>query len=131
MTDLSKLREKNLKLTKQRVKESEKTDNLIAQAVYSIKEINKAANLLSKRLREWYELYNPEFSKSVTDHEKFAEKITKHGDRKNFDNFVRSMGMELKKDDVEILKDYAESLEELYELREDIEKYLDKVPGHL
>ena len=56
---------KNLQLTKLAVKNSVNEDVLIIQSIKSIDELDKAINLLAKRLREWYDLYNPEFSRSV------------------------------------------------------------------
>src|SRR3989338_3833354 len=60
---------KNLQLTKLAVKNSVNEDVLIIQSIKSIDELDKVINLLAKRLREWYDLYNPEFSRSVENHE--------------------------------------------------------------
>ena len=73
--DYSEYFEKSLKETKQKLKDAVRNDWLIIQAIDNIGELNRAANLLVKRLREWYELYNPEFSRSVADHEKFIELV--------------------------------------------------------
>ncbi|MBW2995579.1 hypothetical protein KY312_04460, partial [Candidatus Woesearchaeota archaeon] len=70
-----KTKEYNTIITKQKVKQSVKNDNLIIQTINHIDELAKITNMLVKRLREWYELYNPEFSKSIYDHEKFIELI--------------------------------------------------------
>ena len=64
---------------------------------------------------------------NTKDHEKFVENIVKYGDRKNFDNFKRSMGMELKEEDVKILQEYATSLKNLYEMKKNMETYLEKI----
>ena len=50
-------------------------DELIIQATKSLDEADLAINLLSKRLREWFEWHNPEFSRSIGSHEKFAELV--------------------------------------------------------
>jgi nucleolar protein 56 len=55
------LREKNISLTKEKISQSITEDNFISQAINSIHEYEKASNLLGKRLREWYGLYNPAF----------------------------------------------------------------------
>ena len=66
---------KNLQLTKLDVKNSVNDGTLLIQAVKSIEEIDKAASILVKRLREWYELHNPEFSVATQNHEKFVEDV--------------------------------------------------------
>ncbi|MBW3011626.1 hypothetical protein KY311_00415, partial [Candidatus Woesearchaeota archaeon] len=70
-----KVKEYNTIATKLLVKESVHNDSLIIQSTNQLDEVNKVINILAKRLREWYELYNPEFSKSIQSHEKFAELI--------------------------------------------------------
>ena len=62
------LRRKSIEETKKKIKDSVKSDNFIVQSISHIDEINKICNILTKRLREWYELYNPEFSRKVKDH---------------------------------------------------------------
>src|SRR3989338_3483881 len=71
----NELYDKNLKLTKLDVKNSVNEDILIIQSIKSIDELDKAINLLVKRLREWYDLYNPEFSRSIENHEQFVGEI--------------------------------------------------------
>ena len=69
--------ETNLKLTKQQIKDSVNQDDFIIQTTNCLTELNKSINLLVKRLREWYSLYNPEASHHIKDHEKFTELINK------------------------------------------------------
>ena len=66
---------KNLEETKKKLKESVDFNDFIVQAINNIDEINRAVNMLSKRLREWYELYNPELSRSIEEHEKLVSLI--------------------------------------------------------
>jgi len=101
----------------------ERRDKLIIQTVSALNDLEKILNTISERLREWYGLHYPELD--VRDHDKFASLIVEHGNRKNFDNFKNSMGMELKEEDVKILQHYARQYNELYELRKEIEKYLE------
>ena len=65
--------ERNLLLTKQSLKESVTDDVHIIQTVYTMEDMEKILNTLSKRLREHYELYDADFSHGISDHEKFAE----------------------------------------------------------
>jgi len=103
----------------------ERRDKLVIQSVSALSDLEKILNIMSERLREWYGLHYPELE--IRDHEKFIGKIIEYGDRKNFEKFVRSMGMELKEEDIRTLQDYAKSLKELYVLRKNIEKYLEKI----
>ena len=67
--------ETNLYLTKQAIKNAIGDDALIMQAIANINELDKACNLLVKRLREWYGLYFPELSTKFSAHEKFVELV--------------------------------------------------------
>ncbi|MBW2977692.1 hypothetical protein KY331_02500 [Candidatus Woesearchaeota archaeon] len=120
MGDFEELRKKNIEETKKKIKESVKADNSIVQAVRNIDEINKVSNVLVKRLREWYELYNPEFSREVRDHKKFVELIVDKKDRKE----KKSMGAELSKTDFEPILKLASEVNELYKFKEKQEQYL-------
>ena len=42
-----------------------------------MEDIDKVSNVLVTRLREWYSLYNPEFSEVTFNQEKFTELIIK------------------------------------------------------
>lgn len=117
------LYEKNLELTKQKIQDSINSDNFINQSVSNLEEIDKAANLLSKRLREWFELKNPEFSKSISDHKKFVELILNHKDKKE----KSLMGANLTKEDMEPILNLAVQIQSLYILRQKHENYLDKI----
>jgi len=113
----------NLKETKEKIKKSVKFDNLLIQAINNIDELNRVSNTLIKRLREWYELYNPEFSRKIQDHEKFVELILEKKDSKPKD----SMGADLKKQDFASIIELAKSLNNLYSLREKQEEYLENL----
>jgi nucleolar protein 56 len=113
----------NLEETKRKLKESVKSDNFILQTVNNIDEISRVCNILVKRLREWYELYNPEFSRKITDHEKFVELIVSGKDKKQ----KNSMGAELGKEDLEPMMKIAKELDSLYKFRDKQKEYLEKI----
>jgi len=113
-------RKRNIEETKKKIKESVKADNFIVQTIRNIDEINKVSNVLIKRLREWYELYNPEFSRQVRDHEKFVELIIEKKDRKE----KNSMGADLSKENLQPILKLASEINELYKLKEKQEEYL-------
>ncbi len=113
--------EKNLKLTKQKIKESFSEDILIVQATESIDELNKVINTLTKRLREWYAYHMPLFAKEVHDNEKFVELIAT-GDAKRQD----AMAVQLSKDDLDAMTRFAKKIYSLYDFRKEQENYVQK-----
>lgn len=115
--------QRNLEETKKKLKESVKFDDFVIQAINNVNEINRVINTLVKRLREWYELYNPEFSRKVMDHEKFVELIVSKKDDKVKD----SMGAYLSEEDMEPVLELTKEIDELFKLKYKQERYLEKV----
>lgn len=111
--------------TRKEISLIERRDKLIIQTVSALNDLDKILNTMSERLREWYGLHYPELKER--DHEKFAIKIAEMGERENFKDFYKSMGMELEKNDIKLIQNYAESLKELYKIKKDITKYLEKI----
>lgn len=111
--------------TKTEISKLEKRDKLIIQAVSLIGDLDKILNMLTERLREWFGMHYPELK--IVDHERFVKKIAKYGRRENFDEFEKSMGMEINDDDAEMIQTYAKELSNMYQLRNEAEKYLNKV----
>jgi len=103
----------------------ERRDKLIVQAVSAYNDLDKIINLMSERIREWFGLHYPEFKPA--EHERFIDSIIKWGSREKFDNFKSSMGMQLAAEDIAVLQSYATKLKELYALRSELEKYLNKL----
>jgi nucleolar protein 56 len=128
---LEELYRKNLLETKRKLKACVSRDWLIIQAVNAVGEINKVSNMLSRRLREWYELHNPEFSKLVFDHSKFVEIILKKSREELLKEIGlaedETMGAKLPKEDIEPMLELAKSIKSLYELRALEEKYIEKL----
>jgi len=116
--DLAKLRQKNMQIVKQKLKESVNQDNFIIQAVNNYEELNKILNMLVKRLREWYELYNPEFSKGTFDNEGFV---------KHLDKNKGELGGNLSKQDIAMIFELREKIKNLYSLKNDEENYLERL----
>jgi len=113
----------NILETKRRIKASVNEDNFINQCISNIDEIDKAANLLSRRLREWYELYNPEFSNRTIDHKQLAIAIARNQDIKP----KGSMGANLRAEDISPIVELAKKINELHKLRASEDKYLDEI----
>ena len=123
------IRRKALNTTIKKVRESVKKDNFIIQAINNTEEIQKSVNLLVKRLREWYELHLPEFSKSLESHEKFTDIILKRDREKLIKELQlekeQSMGAEMETKDLKPILNLAENIKSLYELRDTHEQYLE------
>ena len=121
--------EANLKITKAKIKDSVNEDQLVIQAVSSINEIEKVSNLLTRRLREWYSYYNPEFSGSIENNEKFVELILKKDKNTLLKeiNVNDSMGADFKKDDLKPMNDQALQIIEVNKLKEKQNNYLEKL----
>jgi len=111
--------------TKSKISKIEKRDKLIIQAVSLIGDLDKILNMLTERLREWFGMHYPELR--IVDHERFVKKVAEKGRRENFDDFEKSMGIEIGDDDAEMIQRYAKELYNMYSLRNDTEKYLNKI----
>jgi nucleolar protein 56 len=103
----------------------ERRDKLIIQSVSALSDMERIINTIIERLREWYGLHYPELD--VKDHEKYASLIAQYGDRKNFPDFKRSMGMELKEEDAIMLQSYARQFRDMSILKKNLEKYIETV----
>ncbi len=111
--------------TKLKISKLDKRDKLMIQAVSAYNDLDKILNYMTERLREWYGLHYPELK--IKEHDKFAEKVAALGKRENFEDFSKSMGIELTDDDINMLQIYADQLKHMYDLKKDITKYLEKI----
>lgn len=122
-----KLRELVISFTIKAVAASVGDDNLIIQSSSAISEMNKAASLLVKRLREWYELYCPEASRQIGSHEEFVQAIIGKGKDELLEEFKvkETMGAGLEKADIRMILSFAAQLKEVYEMRKGIAAYVE------
>ena len=124
-----KLRNKSIATVRKKLKESISDDNLIVQTINAIEDIDKVSNSLVTRLREWYSLYNPEFSEVTFNQEKFTELIIIK-DKKTLLKEIRisqSMGADLKKKDLDAIIFFAKQINSLYKSKKDLQKYLESL----
>ncbi|MBI3035332.1 C/D box methylation guide ribonucleoprotein complex aNOP56 subunit [Candidatus Woesearchaeota archaeon] len=112
---------RNLELTKHGVKNAVNADTMLIQAINSIGEIEKSINILVKRLREWYGMYNPEFSMSAGNHETFVNEILEKEKSELLQelkiNPADSIGAGLGQEDLEPIRGLAQQIYGLYQLR--------------
>ena len=118
--DYSKLKEKMIEKTKEDVKkELLRRDRVIVHAVKTMDAIDKTGNLLAEKLQEWYSVYNPELK--AGDSERLFKAI------ENLERKENSMGADLTKEDLNQIRSYSERVKALYDEREKISKYLEKI----
>ncbi len=127
--DLQALREKAIADVKAKLKLAVTEDWLILQASAGLDELDKVINLMAKRLREWYELYNPETSKAIAEHETFINLILtrKKEDLLKEIKAKETMGADLPKSDLDAIFNLAKKIKLLYELSKEQESYLESM----
>jgi len=121
-------------------------DMLLGNVAKSIIDINKASNLMCERLEELYGVYFPELK--IDDKEKYV-KLILFLDKKNPDakeisklvgsgksneiinNAARSLGADLSEEDLNQCKLFAQEMNAIYALRENYEKYQEKLAREL
>ena len=127
--DLQKLRQQAILIVKEKLRNSVSDDLLIIQTISNMEDLDKASNLLSRRLREWYELYNPETSYAVENHEKFVSLILSTSKKELLKDFKleNTMGADLPKKDVDAIMNLAQQINSLYALKKTEEEYLESL----
>jgi nucleolar protein 56 len=122
----------NLEVAKVEIKRAVERDSQIIHAIDLIDELDRSTNIFVERLREWYGLHFPEMDRVVDKHEKYAAIVEKFGSRKNIEdpelNLFKenSMGIDLTEEDIKTIQSLAKEVLELYKLREEMAKYVDK-----
>ena len=134
-----------IELTKLRVRGAvEKRDLVVAQAIQTLDELDKSINMLMARVREWYGIHFPELDRLLEKHETYARLVVRLG---NKDNFIveklekedvpkakaegiakvaeKSMGADITEADLEQIQTLSKDILNLYQLRQDLEGYLD------
>jgi nucleolar protein 56 len=127
--DFSSIQPLYVKVVIRDIANSVTRDLIIIQAISMLDDLNKIINLLMERFREWYELYFPEISQKIEDHEKFIKAVCE----KDREALMReygieeTMGGELTESDVETLHKISRRILDLYKLREELKKYIEKL----
>jgi nucleolar protein 56 len=141
---LNKLREFALGLSSSKVtKISESPDLHIIQAINSLDEIDKIANALSSRLREWYGLHFPELENVIDSINGYAQ-IVLAGKRESLTKKIfedagfpdskvemlslvasKSRGGDISEENLEIVQSMAKQMLDLHELRKNLEEHVE------
>jgi nucleolar protein 56 len=128
MAKLADLRKKNLEIAKKAVKDSVNPDLFIINCVNNVEELQRIANNLSKRLREWYSLYFPELDKKILEHDNYVKLVLK-ADKKELVRELRlkdEMGAHFEMRDLEPVLSLASAISDLMRESHLLEEYLDK-----
>ncbi len=139
-------RDVTIEVAKLRVKGAvEQRDLIVAQAIQTLDDLDRTVNLFMGRLREWYGIHFPELDRLVEKHETYARFVLSLGDRENYtvgtvekqelpkaktEAIIQmaesSMGADMAANDLTQIKNLAEDVLKLYDLRGKMEGYLDK-----
>ncbi len=136
----------SMELAKLKVKGAvEKRDLIVAQAIQTLDDLDRTVNLFMGRTREWYGVHFPELDRLIEKHETYARLVVNLGDKSNFtlealekedvpkakaeavaNVAASSMGADVAEADLMQIQALCKDVLALYELRNDIERYLDK-----
>ncbi|MFW9835705.1 MAG: C/D box methylation guide ribonucleoprotein complex aNOP56 subunit, partial [Candidatus Thorarchaeota archaeon] len=122
---------------------SEEKDLLIKNAIDAVDEVDKSINVLVMRLREWYSLHHPSLNRLVEDQEIFVKILNSCTGKSAFnkkslesvgipdtmaDQILKSLagdiGAELQSSDFAVISSLAKSVNNLYQMREELESYI-------
>jgi nucleolar protein 56 len=118
---------------------------VIAQAIQTLDDLDRTVNLFMARLREWYGVHFPELDRLIEKHETYARLVMNLGYRDNFslealeneglpkdkaantaEVAEKSMGADMAEKDLAEIQALSKNVLELYELRKNMEAYVDK-----
>ncbi len=116
------LREKNLELTKQSLKDSFTRDILVIQTIHSVDELSSIINKLVANMRERYGYFAPSLSREE-DVQKFIESI--------FKEKQDDLGVVFRKEDLESIQELAHELNNVRALQKKQEIYLENLMKEL
>ena len=140
------LRSVSLEISNLRIKEmSAKPDLQAMEAVQALDEIDKTANIVSSRVREWYGLHFPELVSMIDDNTALTKLILSFKSRANYDeNELEQMGYsknksraiasaakdsrgaELREEDLNRIIQLAEEGTHLFSLRDKLATHVEK-----
>ena len=127
--DISTLRKEGLQQTADALRTSVTEDTHIIQCITAIEEFDIHINKLSVRLREWYAWHNPEFVRSISHPERFAE-LVQHKSREELLKEIgqtETVGGLFSQKQLLAVQDIAQSVSQLIGTREREKQYLEAI----
>jgi len=116
--ELSEKYKQCVNYTRKKIRDGITIDFYIIQLVSHIEDLDTIINKLAKRLRDWYELYFPEISRNISDHETFAKIISEPKSKLMSDNNISlSMGHDFKSEELVPLHNLRKELLNIIKLR--------------
>lgn len=129
------MRRVSFDLANYRIKEASMTQDMhLIQAINSVDEIDEATGKLIERLREWYAIYFPELNK-IKNNEKYVNLIIEYGDMESitqkevigeFDIKFQSNGIEIEEKDIQMIKEFANSIKTLQNTKKSLNEYVEE-----
>ena len=140
------IREVSVQLSSLRIKELSSNPDLQAmESVQALDEVDKTANILSSRLREWYGLHFPELTSMIDDNISLAKLILNFKSRDSFEADLleqmgyskaksraiesaakNSRGANLREEDLARIVQLAEEAQRLFSLRDKLASHVEK-----
>ena len=140
------VRNVSLSISNLRIKEmSAKPDLQAMESVQALDEIDKTANILSSRVREWYGLHFPELTSMTDDNVSLLKLVLTFKTRNNYDEgeleqmgysknksraivsaAQQSRGAELREEDVARILQLAEEAQHLFSLRDKLASHVER-----
>lgn len=116
-------------VTEEGIRAAGNRDQLLVQAVRALDDLNEMNNDTSERLRPWYAVHFPELEEAISSNEKLAEIVAQEAKRDNLEGYEdmaeTSTGIEIDDTDAKMMRLFATQLHNAYELREELEKYVE------
>lgn len=145
------MREFSMETTKLRVKRAvEKRDLIIVQAIETLDDLDETINRFMGRVTEWYGVHFPELDRLLDKHQTYARLVFNLGSKENFtiqkleakglpawraeeiaNSAQTSMGADLTEADLTQIQGLCKNILDLYELRRNLEEYLDTIMGEV
>lgn len=121
------LHEAMMIVAREKMGESVGRDDHLSQAINAMDDLEKTANILYGRLREWYGLHFPELERLV-DGNKFIQLVSEFGSRERIAELkdVESVGFELTPEDEESISKLAQLVEETKSSTVSLQAYIEK-----
>jgi nucleolar protein 56 len=140
------IREVAMEISNLRIKEMSSSPDLQAmESVQALDELDKTANVLSSRLREWYGLHFPEITSLVDDNISLAKLVVTFKSRENYEAGLleqmgysknkskaietaakQSRGTDLRESDLARIVQLAEEAQHLFSLRDKVASHVEK-----